>query len=130
MSYSSVKVVFPDGLELYTIGDSSTIVMDRLCDSEEAAWDAYAVNNVAFKPVTSEERTIAKENDVDVECWTKYGSLDSSWIPMNIGSARANYEKRVLTLVSSYDEEHGAWWKLEDDANILPLISTVPPEWD
>jgi hypothetical protein len=83
MSESASKAVFQDGTEMFTVGDSTTVALDRLYDTRDEAWAAY-VNGET--PVDDAELMWVESEPVTM--MTTYGS--GEWVEMLTQNATAS----------------------------------------
>ena len=117
MSNDLVRVTFPDGRQLYTVGDNSDVQLMRLYETEDEAWAVYRADKTeVFPPVYSTvkrgEYEAARATEVRVRMETRYGSRDYSYRPMQAYWCFASYEARIITKgphTMSPEEESAAY---------------------
>lgn len=78
MSNDPVRLTFPDGTQLFTMGDSWSVRMDRLFDTAEEAQEMYNNDYEGYVNTTPEEISIAEKDEEQVLVETTYGSSDRS----------------------------------------------------
>jgi hypothetical protein len=104
MSNSISKVVFPDGTELFGVGDCSVFAMDELFVTCEEAWSAYvALKEDRGGDIYDSRINSAQETAEPVECWTTYGSGD--WVEMFHQNATASKLARLIVRHPRHHEE-------------------------
>ena len=110
MSYDKVRVIFKDGLILYTMGDGWSVQSNRLHEKEE---DAQTVYNESDKPGSSyydvipkDEVDRAKLDEEDVIIESQYGSSDRSYREMGSTHCRASRACRLITYGPSHHDHN------------------------